>query len=109
MFLSLIVSKLWAKNEFDLEKVGQGQWSYNNLIRNIDKPTHRTQNCNPICISYKNMSKYMNLTLKKWVKVKCHVIIGFAILTNICLELKIMFLSLIVSKLWVKNEFDLEK
>ena len=49
------------------------------------------------------MSKYVNLTLKKWVTVKDHVIIGFTILINISLELKITFLSLIVSKLWVKN------
>ena len=36
-----------------------------------------------ICISYKDTSKYLNLTLKMWVKIKSHVIIGFAILTNI--------------------------
>ena len=43
MLLVLIVSKLWVKNEFDLRKVGQGQWSYNIMIRNIDKPTLRTK------------------------------------------------------------------
>ena len=37
----------------------------------------------------------MNLTLKEWVKVKGHMIIGLAILTNQYVELKIMFLSLI--------------
>ena len=65
MFLSLIVSKLWVKNEFDLEKVGQGQWSYNSLIRSIQKPICRTQIHDSICVSYKIMSKYMNLTLGK--------------------------------------------
>ena len=50
MFLTLIVSKLWVKNEFDPEKVGQGQWSYNDLIRNIHKPTCRTQNHVSMCI-----------------------------------------------------------
>ena len=54
------------------------------------------------------MSKYMNLTLKKWVKVKGHVIIGFTILTNIYPEFKIIFLSLIVSKLWVKMNLTLK-
>ena len=86
-----------------LKKVGQGQWPYKSLIRNIHKPTCRTQNYVSMCISYENMSKYINLTLKKWVRVKGHMTIGLTILTNIYLEFKIMFLSLIVSKLWVKN------
>ena len=85
-----------GKNEIDLEQVGQGQWSYNNLIRSIHKPTCRTRNHVSMRISYRNMSKHLNLTFKKWVKVKSHMIIGFTILINIYLELKIVFLSLLV-------------
>ena len=51
----------------------------------------------------------MNLTLKKCVKVKGHVIIGFAILMKIYLELLIMFLALMVSKLWVNINLTLKK